>query len=93
MLMSFGLCVCSWLILALLLMVLMYLSFHCRLQFVFDVGFLAIFGRLDDSYREKLKENYHIVDAGYNSFPTNIPGTAYQKALLVSYLSSILVCM
>lgn len=58
---------------------------HCvPLQFSFDVGFLAIFGQLDDTYRERLKENYCIVDKGYNSFPTKIPGTAYHKALLVS---------
>ncbi|VVA26720.1 PREDICTED: abscisic acid 8'-hydroxylase [Prunus dulcis] len=51
-------------------------------KFSFDVGFLAIFGQLDDTYRERLKENYCIVDKGYNSFPTKIPGTAYHKALL-----------
>ncbi|ONH91596.1 hypothetical protein PRUPE_8G125800 [Prunus persica] len=51
-------------------------------RFSFDVGFLAIFGQLDDTYRERLKENYCIVDKGYNSFPTKIPGTAYHKALL-----------
>jgi hypothetical protein len=39
---------------------------------------------LEDNYREKLKENYSIVEKGYNSFPTRIPGTAYSKALLVS---------
>jgi (+)-abscisic acid 8'-hydroxylase len=40
---------------------------------------------LEGNYREKLKENYNIVEKGYNSFPTRIPGTAYSKALLVSY--------
>jgi (+)-abscisic acid 8'-hydroxylase len=40
---------------------------------------------LEGNYREKLKENYSIVEKGYNSFPTRIPGTAYSKALLVSY--------
>lgn len=53
------------------------------LQFSFDVGILSIFGHLDREYREKLEENYRIVDKGYNSFPTNIPGTAYHKALQV----------
>ncbi|CAN6685716.1 unnamed protein product [Malus baccata var. baccata] len=57
-------------------------TYHEMKKFSFDVGFLAIFGQLDETYREKLKENYCIVDKGYNSFPTKIPGTAYQKALL-----------
>nr|XP_023913400.1 abscisic acid 8'-hydroxylase 4 isoform X2 [Quercus suber] len=56
-------------------------SFHEMKKFSFDVGILSIFGRLDDKYREKLKENYCIVDKGYNSFPANIPGTPYAKAL------------
>jgi (+)-abscisic acid 8'-hydroxylase len=60
-------------------------------QFSFDVGILSIFGRLDDKYREKLKENYCIVDKGYNSFPTNILGTPYSKALLVSYIQILFV--
>ncbi|GKV01548.1 hypothetical protein SLEP1_g14095 [Rubroshorea leprosula] len=51
-------------------------------KFSFNVGILSIFGHLDISYREKLEENYSIVDKGYNSFPTIIPGTAYQKALV-----------
>ncbi|XP_021831722.1 abscisic acid 8'-hydroxylase 4 [Prunus avium] len=57
-------------------------TYHEMKKFSFDVGFLAIFGQLDDTYRERLKENYCIVDKGYNSFPTKIPGTAYHKALL-----------
>ncbi|KAM7252328.1 hypothetical protein ACFE04_024211 [Oxalis oulophora] len=55
-------------------------SFHEMKKFSFDVGILTIFGHLDTNYREQLKENYNIVNNGYNSFPTNIPGTAYQKA-------------
>ncbi|XVE66834.1 hypothetical protein DITRI_Ditri08aG0111500 [Diplodiscus trichospermus] len=50
----------------------------------FDVGILSIFGHLDRCYRDKLEENYRILDKGYNSFPSNIPGTAYHKALLAS---------
>lgn len=60
-------------------------------QFSFDVGILSIFGRLDDKYREKLKENYCIVDKGYNSFPTNIPGTPYAKALEVSNIVNLVI--
>ncbi|XVE70074.1 hypothetical protein DITRI_Ditri10aG0042500 [Diplodiscus trichospermus] len=57
-------------------------TFHEMKKFSFEVGILLIFGRLDARYREELKKNYFIVDRGYNSFPTNIPGTAYKKALV-----------
>lgn len=50
----------------------------------FEVGILAIFGRLEASYREELKKNYTIVERGYNSLPTKLPGTPYKKALQVS---------
>ncbi|XP_022988854.1 abscisic acid 8'-hydroxylase 4-like [Cucurbita maxima] len=50
-------------------------------KFAFDVGILAVFGKLESDYSEKLKENYCILDKGYNSFPTRLPGTAYSKAL------------
>ncbi|CAJ1972690.1 unnamed protein product [Sphenostylis stenocarpa] len=48
----------------------------------FEVGILTTFGHLEPRLREELKKNYRIVDAGYNSFPTCIPGTQYKKALL-----------
>ncbi|KAE9447186.1 hypothetical protein C3L33_20917, partial [Rhododendron williamsianum] len=51
-------------------------------QFAFEVGILFVFGHLDRKYREELKENYCIVDKGYNSFPSNLPGTAYNKAIM-----------
>ncbi|XP_002518764.2 abscisic acid 8'-hydroxylase 4 isoform X1 [Ricinus communis] len=57
-------------------------TFNEMKKLSFQVGILSIFGHLDSNYREKLDENYHIMNKGYNSFPTNIPGTAYQKALL-----------
>lgn len=56
-------------------------------QLSFEVGILSIFGCLDDSYRQILKENYSILDKGYNSFPTMVPGTAYLRAMLVSEVS------
>ncbi|KAL4387153.1 hypothetical protein GQ457_09G031370 [Hibiscus cannabinus] len=56
-------------------------TFHEMKQISFEVGILMIFGRLEARYREELKKNYFIVDRGYNSFPTNIPGTPYRKAL------------
>ncbi|KAG5126867.1 hypothetical protein JHK82_027702 [Glycine max] len=51
-------------------------------QFSFNIGILSVFGYLEDNYRDQLKENYCIVEKGYNSFPNRIPGTTYSKALL-----------
>ncbi|GFP84574.1 abscisic acid 8'-hydroxylase 4 [Phtheirospermum japonicum] len=52
------------------------------IAFSFEVGILAIFGHLEKKQKEELKANYSIVDKGYNSFPTNLPGTAYHKAIM-----------
>ncbi|XP_077213101.1 abscisic acid 8'-hydroxylase 4-like [Tasmannia lanceolata] len=71
-------------------------TFHELKKLSFDVGILSIFGRLDDRYKEELKQNYIIVDKGYNSFPTNLPGTTYNKAILarkrLSKILSEIVC-
>ncbi|OAY22925.1 abscisic acid 8'-hydroxylase CYP707A1 [Manihot esculenta] len=56
-------------------------TFQEMKKFSFEVGILAIFGHLESHYREELKKNYRIVDKGYNSFPTSLPGTSYKKAL------------
>ncbi|RWR84159.1 abscisic acid 8'-hydroxylase 4 [Cinnamomum micranthum f. kanehirae] len=56
-------------------------TFHEMKKLSFDVGILAIFGRLDADIKEELKKNYRIIDKGYNSFPTNIPGTKYYNAV------------
>ncbi|KAH7567424.1 hypothetical protein ACOSQ2_010995 [Xanthoceras sorbifolium] len=56
-------------------------TFHGMKKFSFEVGILAIFGQLKDHYIQELKKNYCILDKGYNSFPTNIPGTPYRKAV------------
>ncbi|CAM8983411.1 unnamed protein product [Rhodiola kirilowii] len=56
-------------------------TFHELKKISFEVGIQAIFGgNLDAHYRKELKKNYVILDKGYNSFPTIIPGTLYQKA-------------
>ncbi|KAE9613603.1 putative (+)-abscisic acid 8'-hydroxylase [Lupinus albus] len=72
-------------------------SFHEMKKFAFNIGIISLFGHLDNNYREKLKENYNIVDKGYNSFPTRIPGAAYTKALsarkrIREIISEIIVC-
>ncbi|KAL9255412.1 Abscisic acid 8'-hydroxylase 4-like protein [Drosera capensis] len=56
-------------------------TFNEMKKFSFEVGILAMFGRLEARHREGLKKNYFLVDKGYNSFPTNIPGSPYKKAL------------
>lgn len=55
------------------------------MQFSFEVGIVSIFSQLSSSYKTELKKNYCIVDKGYNSFPTNLPGSAYQKAIRVRF--------
>ncbi|KAJ8430004.1 hypothetical protein Cgig2_008443 [Carnegiea gigantea] len=57
-------------------------TFHELKKFTFDVAVLSIFGEVDGYYKEKLKENYIILDRGYNSFPTMIPGTSYFKSTM-----------
>ncbi|MFQ6630215.1 hypothetical protein Gotur_006908, partial [Gossypium turneri] len=57
-------------------------TFYEMKKLSFDVGILSIFGHMERGFREMLEENYRKVDKGYNSFPTNIPGTAYQQAIL-----------
>ncbi|OVA10475.1 Cytochrome P450 [Macleaya cordata] len=71
-------------------------TFHEMKKFSFDVGIVSILGQLDDYYKEQLKKNYYIVDKGYNSFPTNIPGTQYDNAVLarkrLSQILSEIIC-
>ncbi|GLT39003.1 hypothetical protein SLA2020_132130 [Shorea laevis] len=57
-------------------------TFHEMKKITFDVAVLSIFGHLGKNYREMLKENYFILDKGYNSFPTNLPGTLFSKSVL-----------
>ncbi|KAG4964935.1 hypothetical protein JHK82_039150 [Glycine max] len=61
-------------------------------RFSFEVGILTVFGHLEPRLREELKKNYRIVDNGYNSFPTCIPGTQYQKALLARRRLGKIIC-
>ncbi|KDP31928.1 hypothetical protein JCGZ_12389 [Jatropha curcas] len=57
-------------------------TFHEMKKFTFDAAVLSIFGNLDSYYRENLKINYYILDKGYNSFPTTLPGTSYSKSVM-----------
>ncbi|KAL1290446.1 hypothetical protein AAHE18_20G130300 [Arachis hypogaea] len=57
-------------------------AFQEMKKFSFNIGILSVFGNLEGNYRDQLKENYSIVEKGYNSFQTMIRGTSYSKALL-----------
>ncbi|KAL3505199.1 hypothetical protein ACH5RR_035040 [Cinchona calisaya] len=67
-------------------------TFHEMKRYSFEVGILAIFGHLEARHKEALKENYCIVDRGYNSFPTNLPGTPYKKAVQARKRLSEILC-
>lgn len=56
-------------------------TFNEMKKFSLEVAILSVFGHLDRKHIEELKENYRMVNRGYNSFPTNLPGTAYRKAI------------
>ncbi|CAN4107696.1 unnamed protein product [Withania somnifera] len=57
-------------------------TFRAMKKLSFEVGILAIFGQLDAKNKEQLNKNYSTAEKGYNSFPTNLPGTAYHKAMV-----------
>ncbi|BBH07806.1 cytochrome P450, family 707, subfamily A, polypeptide 1, partial [Prunus dulcis] len=60
--------------------------------FTFDVAVLFIFGHLKNHHhKELLKENYYTLDKGYNSFPTNLPGSSYNKSVLARRRLSLIV--
>uniref|UniRef100_A0A9I9DHG0 Abscisic acid 8'-hydroxylase 4 n=2 Tax=Cucumis melo TaxID=3656 RepID=A0A9I9DHG0_CUCME len=56
-------------------------TFREMKKYSFEVGIIAVFGKLENEYKEKLKQKYCILDKGYNCFPTRLPGTGYSKAL------------
>ncbi|XP_048334513.1 abscisic acid 8'-hydroxylase 4 isoform X2 [Ziziphus jujuba] len=60
-------------------------------KFTFDVAVLSIFGHLEAHYKEMLKENYNILDKGYNSFPTKLPGTLYHNSVLARRRLSLIL--
>ncbi|XP_040383443.1 abscisic acid 8'-hydroxylase 3 [Oryza brachyantha] len=57
-------------------------TFHAMKRLSFDVGIVTIFGgRLDERRKAELRQNYSVVEKGYNSFPNSFPGTLYYKAI------------
>ncbi|KAG8056991.1 hypothetical protein GUJ93_ZPchr0002g26569 [Zizania palustris] len=57
-------------------------TFHAMKRLSFDVGVATIFGgQLDERRKAELRQNYSVVEKGYNSFPNSFPGTLYYKAI------------
>ncbi|KAH0459927.1 hypothetical protein IEQ34_010590 [Dendrobium chrysotoxum] len=58
-------------------------SFRAFKNLSFDIGILTIFGEhfVEHLGKTELRQNYFILDKGYNSFPNSIPGTLYSKAM------------
>ncbi|PWA46586.1 ABA 8-oxidase [Artemisia annua] len=67
-------------------------NFVVQLQLSFEVGILTIFGHLEANQIEKLRENYSILDKGYNSFPIKLPGTPFKKAFLARKRLQVILC-
>lgn len=38
-----------------------------------------------EQHMKELKQTYYELEAGYNSFPLNLPGTRFHKAMRVSH--------
>ncbi|KAM1362307.1 hypothetical protein PS1_027670 [Malus domestica] len=66
-------------------------TFYELKKFTFDVAVLFIFGHLNNQYKELLKKNYYTLDKGYNSFPTKLPGTLYNKSVLARRRLSLIL--
>ncbi|RXI07164.1 hypothetical protein DVH24_026300 [Malus domestica] len=66
-------------------------TFYELKKFTFDVAVLFIFGHLNNQYKEMLKKNYYTLDKGYNSFPTKLPGTLYNKSVLARRRLSLIL--
>ncbi|KAL6273725.1 hypothetical protein ACE6H2_024417 [Prunus campanulata] len=67
-------------------------TFYELKKFTFDVAVLFIFGHLNNHHhKEVLKENYYTLDKGYNSFPTNLPGSSYNKSVSARRRLSLIV--
>ncbi|XP_048431292.1 abscisic acid 8'-hydroxylase 4 isoform X4 [Pyrus x bretschneideri] len=66
-------------------------TFYELKKFTFDVAVLFIFGHLNNHYKEMLKKNYYTLDKGYNSFPTKLPGTLYNKSVLARRRLSLIL--
>ncbi|XP_076920334.1 abscisic acid 8'-hydroxylase 4-like [Bidens hawaiensis] len=67
-------------------------TFEVMKKFAFELGVLSIFDQLNKKYTNELKENYNILEKGYNCFPSKLPGTAYYKSLMArKRLDQILV--
>jgi len=46
----------------------------------------SAFGEINEMEMEEIRELYHCLEKGYNSYPLNLHGTSYWKALKVNYI-------
>ncbi|CAK8570804.1 unnamed protein product [Lathyrus sativus] len=50
-------------------------------KYAFEVAANSAFGEIKEMEMEEIKELYHCLEKGYNSYPLNLPGTSYWKAI------------
>lgn len=46
----------------------------------------SAFGEIKEMEMEEIRELYHCLEKGYNSYPLNLPGTSYWKAIKVDLI-------
>ncbi|KEH40924.1 putative (+)-abscisic acid 8'-hydroxylase [Medicago truncatula] len=50
-------------------------------KYAFEVAANSAFGEINEMEMEEIRELYHCLEKGYNSYPLNLHGTSYWKAL------------
>ncbi|CAL5207898.1 unnamed protein product [Lathyrus oleraceus] len=50
-------------------------------KYAFEVAANSAFGEIKEMEMEEIRELYHCLEKGYNSYPLNLPGTSYWKAI------------
>jgi len=46
----------------------------------------SAFGDINEMEMEEIRELYHCLEKGYNSYPLYLPATSYWKALKVNFI-------
>ncbi|KAI0501110.1 hypothetical protein KFK09_019328 [Dendrobium nobile] len=59
--------------------------------YALNVALLSIFGKEGQSYIDELKQCYYTLEKGYNSMPTNFPGTRFHKSMKARHQLGLLV--
>ncbi|KAG4944864.1 hypothetical protein GYH30_026441 [Glycine max] len=50
-------------------------------KYAFEVAAISAFGEIKELEMEEIRELYRCLEKGYNSYPLNVPGTSYWKAM------------